>query len=48
MDRIKETGAKPFLTDANTLYGQRESVSHLITAIENGFDYAVAGALDNN
>mgnify|MGYP001591650705 FL=1 len=46
VDRIKETGAKPFLTDANTLYvGQRgESVSHLITAIENGFDYAVAGA----
>ena len=46
VERIKETGAKPFLTDANTLYvGQRgESVSHLITAIENGFDYAVAGA----
>ncbi|MEK6725732.1 MAG: DUF362 domain-containing protein [Deltaproteobacteria bacterium] len=46
VDRIKETGARPFLTDANTLYvGQRgESVSHLITAIENGFDYAVAGA----
>ncbi len=46
VDRVKETGAKPFLTDANTLYvGHRaESVSHLITAIENGFDYAVAGA----
>lgn len=46
VDRIKETGARPFLTDANTLYvGERgESVSHLITAIENGFDYAVAGA----
>ncbi|MDO8444521.1 MAG: DUF362 domain-containing protein [Deltaproteobacteria bacterium] len=46
VERVKETGAKPFLTDANTLYvGQRgESVSHLITAIENGFDYAVAGA----
>src|SRR3989304_7010167 len=45
VERVKETGAKPFLTDANTLYvGQRgESVSHLITAIENGFDYAVAG-----
>lgn len=46
VDRVKETGAKPFLTDANTLYvGHRaESVSHLVTAIENGFDYAVAGA----
>ncbi len=46
VERLKETGAKPFLTDANTLYvGQRgESVSHLITAIENGLDYAVAGA----
>lgn len=46
VDRVKEAGARPFLTDANTLYvGQRgESVSHLITAIENGFDYSVAGA----
>src|SRR4030065_119538 len=46
VERIKETGARPFLTDANTLYvGQGgESVSHLITAIENGFDDAVAGA----
>lgn len=46
VERVKDTGAKPFLTDANTLYvGQRgESVSHLITAIENGFDFAVAGA----
>lgn len=46
VERVKETGAKPFITDANTLYvGQRgESVSHLITAIENGFDYAVVGA----
>jgi uncharacterized Fe-S center protein len=46
VERVKESGARPFLTDANTLYvGQRgESVSHLITAIENGFDYAVAGA----
>lgn len=46
VERVKETEARPFLTDANTLYvGQRaESVSHLITAIENGFDFAVAGA----
>ena len=28
VDRIKETGARPFLTDANTLYvGQRGSLS---------------------
>ncbi len=46
VDRIKETGALAFLTDTNTLYvGTRgNSVNHLTTAIENGFDYAVAGA----
>lgn len=46
VDRIKKTGARPFLTDANTLYvGSRSnSVDHLETAIENGFDYAVVGA----
>ena len=46
VDNIKDTGARPFLTDTNTLYvGSRaESASHLVTAIENGFDYAVAGA----
>lgn len=46
VERLKETGASPFLTDTNTLYvGTRgNSVSHLQTAIENGFAYAVAGA----
>src|SRR3990170_8098275 len=46
VDRVRQTGAEPFLTDTNTLYmGTRgNSVSHLRTAIENGFDYAVAGA----
>jgi len=46
VDRIRDTGARPFLTDTNTLYvGTRgEAVSHLSTAIENGFDFAVAGA----
>ena len=45
-DRIKGTGARAFLTDTNTLYvGTRtNSVSHLETAITNGFDYAVTGA----
>ncbi len=39
---IKESGALPFLTDTNTLYvGTRtNSVSHLETAIKNGFSYA--------
>ncbi len=39
---IKEQKAKPFLTDANTLYvGTRsDSVSHIHTAIENGFSYS--------
>ena len=39
---IKETGATPFLTDANTLYaGSRsDSVSHIKTAIANGFSYS--------
>ena len=39
---IKETGALPFLTDANTLYvGTRsDAVSHINTAVENGFSYS--------
>lgn len=46
VDRVRGLGGKPFLTDANTLYvGSRtNSIDHLTTAIENGFDYAVAGA----
>ncbi|GAB4257896.1 MAG: DUF362 domain-containing protein [Deferrisomatales bacterium] len=46
VDALKDLGAKPFLTDANTLYvGSRgEAVSHLETAIRNGFDYSVVGA----
>jgi len=46
IDAVIRAGGKPFLTDANTLYvGTRsDSVNHLITAIRNGFDYAVAGA----
>ena len=46
VDRIKEAGGSPFLTDANTLYvGTRsDSVAHLRTAILNGFTYAVVDA----
>ncbi len=43
---IKEQQAAPFLTDANTLYvGTRsDSVSHIHTAIENGFSYSSMAA----
>lgn len=43
---IKELGGDPFLTDANTVYaGTRGSApSHLTTAIQNGFAYAVVEA----
>lgn len=46
VDRVKEAGGKPFLTDTNTLYvGSRaNSVDHLQTAIENGFSYATVNA----
>jgi uncharacterized protein len=42
IETIKKTGAQPFLTDANTLYvGTRSNaVSHIKTAIENGFAYS--------
>ncbi len=45
-DRVKELGASPFLTDANTLYAgtRSDSVSHLQTAIQNGFAYSVVNA----
>jgi uncharacterized Fe-S center protein len=46
VDALWEHGGRPFLTDANTVYvGTRsEAVSHLTTAIENGFAYAVVKA----
>jgi uncharacterized Fe-S center protein len=46
VDKVWDLGGRPFLTDANTVYvGTRsESVSHLTTAIENGFAYAVVKA----
>lgn len=44
--KLKSLGAKPFLTDTNTLYtGERlESVSHLTNAIHNGFGYSCVEA----
>jgi hypothetical protein len=46
VEAVRAIGAKPFLTDANTLYvGTRaNSVDHLTTAVENGFAYSVVGA----
>ena len=46
VDKIKESGAKPFLTDTNTLYSgsRHDAVEHLLTALEHGFDYTVTGA----
>jgi len=46
VERTRALGGVPFLTDANTLYGgtRGNSVSHLNTAIENGFAYAVVNA----
>ncbi len=46
VDRVKEQGAQPFITDTGTLYaGSRaNAVDHIITAVEHGFDYAVVGA----
>ena len=46
VEKVKEYKAMPFLTDTNTLYaGTRgHSVSHLITAVENGFAFSVVGA----
>ena len=46
VDYVGELGGDPFLTDTNTLYaGTRgNSVSHLRTAIENGFAYSVVNA----
>jgi len=46
VDKVKERGARPFLTDTATLYaGSRaDAVRHTVTAIEHGFAYAVVGA----
>ncbi len=46
IDALKGLGAKPFLTDTNTLYvGSRtEAWSHLNTALDHGFSRDVTGA----
>ncbi|MGA1875212.1 MAG: DUF362 domain-containing protein [bacterium] len=46
VDKVKQFGGKPFLTDSGSVYiGSRsEAVSHLETAVSNGFAYSVVGA----
>jgi uncharacterized protein len=46
VEKIRAAGAKPFITDTNTLYSgsRHNAVDHLITAIEHGFDYSVVRA----
>jgi len=46
VDAVSALGAKPFLTDANTLYrGDRsDAVAHLKRALQHGFDCFGAGA----
>jgi len=46
VEKIKERGGKPFLTDTTTLYrGERQNaVDYLRLAVANGFSYATIGA----
>lgn len=45
VDMVKKAGARPFVTDTNTLYeGPRENaVDHLVLAAKNGFSYEQLG-----
>jgi len=46
VDRIKEAGGKPFLTDCNTVYigHRRNAPDHITMALLHGFSYATVGA----
>lgn len=46
VDKLKKDGAKPFITDSNTLYkgSRHNAVDHLQTAIGHGFGYATVNA----
>ncbi|MBN1166792.1 MAG: DUF362 domain-containing protein [Methanospirillaceae archaeon] len=46
VEKIQEAGGLPFLTDTNTMYRYKRhnAVSHLHTAISNGFSYATIHA----
>jgi uncharacterized Fe-S center protein len=46
VEKIKECHARPFLSDTNTLYSgsRHNSVDHILTALEHGFDFSTTGA----
>lgn len=46
VDRIRDYGGRPFLTDSNTLYlgGRSDAVNHITTALEHGFSFATVRA----
>lgn len=46
VDKVLEAGAKPFLTDTNTLYtgGRHNAIDNVLTALKNGYSVASAGA----
>lgn len=46
VNRLKASGALPFVTDTNTLYkgSRHNAVEHLQTALEHGYGYATVGA----
>lgn len=46
VDKIRESGGKPFLTDSNGVYSgsRHNTVDHLETAIRHGFAYSVVDA----
>ncbi len=46
VELVRDLEASPFLTDTNTLYAgtRSDSISHLNTAIQNGFAYSVVNA----
>jgi len=46
VDKAKDAGARPFITDTNTLYlgSRKNSVDHLETALEHGYSYATVRA----
>ncbi len=46
VDKIAAAGAKPFITDTNTIYygSRHNSPDHIKIAVLHGFDYAVSGA----
>lgn len=46
VDLVSADGAKPFVTDSNTLYvgGRSNAVDHTLTAVRHGFSYPVVNA----